>query len=659
MARHWFGGSQADQVATRYDLGSHGLVALAAGAKVTFYDAETDGTQYVDLLLDGITPGSFATTDDDGYVPRFQGPDAVQAMWADVGSDQPRRIMVTTDAAIDLSTQLATRIATVEKGAVNGVAELDASGKVVQPVPAANVENPPWVQKGALVLHVKDYGAVGDGIADDSAAVGAWIDAILAAEGVGYMSPGDYLLNSAVVRNGVDGKRFAIIGAGLGVSRFIIPATNVDGGLHFNSTTTRDAQMIARDFTIVTQGVGNGTGLKFSMPGGGAQHQTSATLANIEVKGEDITQDVFDVGIDLAGNWRPHLIGVKVAGPWGPGVSSNLSDTSPLFVGTAALVLDDSYDYTVDSCHFWGYSTVVRDIGTAAEAGRIVNSVIAEGKVGFDRFRTDPEPIIWVDNCHFNNRDINIRIDGAKLAVVRGCHPYNQDTTDIYAGTMTDFLLKNTERTIIANNVFHYDGAPDRIHIDIDTAVLGNSNLIESNIFGSTGANAVRIGAGSARTLITHNIYPGTYTKRISDLSAAAVILDIDAGELSLESQASSAAAGPVLALYRDSASPAANDQLGRFRFLGRDSAGNKTEYGFIGFQAVDVTDATEDASAQVWAMVNGTLTRVVDFQATGGTDTTGMFLLVNRGGTVSLQRVVLGAADSGGAGFRVLRVSN
>lgn len=205
MARHWFGGSQADQVVTRYDLGSHGLVALAAGVKVTFFDAETDGTQYVDLLLDGITPGSFITTDDDGYVPRFQGPDAVQAMWADVGAGQPRRIMVTTDAAIDLSTQLASRIAVVEKGAVNGVAELDGDGKIVQPVPAALLEGTildaripaTVVREGELFVNVKDHGAVGDGTTDDRAAILAAITAATAGETILLPDGGTYAIDAA------------------------------------------------------------------------------------------------------------------------------------------------------------------------------------------------------------------------------------------------------------------------------------------------------------------------------------------------------------------------------------------------------------------------------------------------------------------------------
>jgi hypothetical protein len=75
-------------------------------------------------------------------------------------------------------------------------------------------------------INLRDFDAVGDEVADDSAAVGAWIDAVLAADGIGYAPPGDYLLGSAIVRDGIDDKRLALFGAGVGVTRFIVPVTN-------------------------------------------------------------------------------------------------------------------------------------------------------------------------------------------------------------------------------------------------------------------------------------------------------------------------------------------------------------------------------------------------------------------------------------------------
>jgi hypothetical protein len=54
------------------------------------------------------------------------------------------------------------------------------------------------------------------------------------------------------------------------------------------------------------------------------------------------------------------------------------------------------------------------------------------------------------------------------------------------------------------------------------------------------------------------------------------------------------AAAGPIVELYRDSASPAALDALGQLKFTGKDSAGNKTLYGAITAFAESPTNGSE-----------------------------------------------------------------
>lgn len=54
------------------------------------------------------------------------------------------------------------------------------------------------------------------------------------------------------------------------------------------------------------------------------------------------------------------------------------------------------------------------------------------------------------------------------------------------------------------------------------------------------------------------------------------------------------AAAGPLLDLYRDSASPAANDTLGEIEFNGEDSAGNKQQYALIHGSIISPTSGAE-----------------------------------------------------------------
>lgn len=65
---------------------------------------------------------------------------------------------------------------------------------------------------------------------------------------------------------------------------------------------------------------------------------------------------------------------------------------------------------------------------------------------------------------------------------------------------------------------------------------------------------------------------------------------------------------GPVLALDRRSASPAANDVVGAIRFLGRDTVNSEVNYADIFGTLLDPTDGSEDAMLSYRTRVSGTI---------------------------------------------------
>jgi hypothetical protein len=67
--------------------------------------------------------------------------------------------------------------------------------------------------------------------------------------------------------------------------------------------------------------------------------------------------------------------------------------------------------------------------------------------------------------------------------------------------------------------------------------------------------------------------------------------------QLTLKSTDADAVEGPTLDLVRDSASPAAADNIGLIRFLGEDSAGNNTVYAEIHGQIENPANGSEDAA--------------------------------------------------------------
>ncbi|CAL9591842.1 hypothetical protein SUDANB1_05241 [Streptomyces sp. enrichment culture] len=146
MARHEFGAGIGDFVVRPSD----GLWGVAAASVVTFWDQSSGGVQYEDLRDAGDAPITSVTTDEYGFLPRFFGPDGVEGMWADAGGSSRAWI-----EAHNLGT---------EATAVGSVRD--------------------W-------LNVRDFGALGDNLTDDTAAIQA---ALAAAPmgGIVYLPAGAY-----------------------------------------------------------------------------------------------------------------------------------------------------------------------------------------------------------------------------------------------------------------------------------------------------------------------------------------------------------------------------------------------------------------------------------------------------------------------------------
>jgi len=84
-------------------------------------------------------------------------------------------------------------------------------------------------------------------------------------------------------------------------------------------------------------------------------------------------------------------------------------------------------------------------------------------------------------------------------------------------------------------------------------------------------------------------------------------------GIITLTDIAAGALVGPSLTLHRNSSSPAASDVIGAVFFQGEDSASNITNYGRVVAAILDPVNGQEDGEVQIQAMINTTLTSVLN----------------------------------------------
>lgn len=173
MSRHLFSGTLD---AWTFDLGDAALAGSGADGflaivvptvECTFWDSPILGTQYTDLTDLGGSPIESITSDSDGEIGQFYGPDDanIRAMWIDAsGGAGPRRQIIAVDLGDEMAAALAA-IANLENTVDNLVAQNAAMVMFVRANEDGSWPDRPPVADTRMVIWVGPnspvYGGVG------------------------------------------------------------------------------------------------------------------------------------------------------------------------------------------------------------------------------------------------------------------------------------------------------------------------------------------------------------------------------------------------------------------------------------------------------------------------------------------------------------------
>lgn len=213
------------------------------------------------------------------------------------------------------------------------------------------------------------------------------------------------------------------------------------------------------------------------------------------------------------------------------------------------------------------------------------------------------------ENCPPGNLNDAIR---ALVCIVKraagdqGSDIASAGTTSI-AAAGTSLYAKITGTTTITSfgtvaagtlRIVEFSGALTLTHNASSLILPGSTNITTA---AGDVAFMISLGSGNWKCL-TYQTQSGSVVGGFSSLTATST----DAG----------ATAGPDIKAFRNSASPADNDLIGRLLFNGRDESSNEDTYASIEAQILDATGATEDAQAFLKAMIAGSLTTVLTWGA-------------------------------------------
>ena len=141
-------------------------------------------------------------------------------------------------------------------------------------------------------------------------------------------------------------------------------------------------------------------------------------------------------------------------------------------------------------------------------------------------------------------------------------------------------------------------------NLTIESADIVDGTIVNADINASAAIAGTKISPnfGSQNLVTTGNVGIGTGAGTSFPLH---VVSNGNNTVLKVESTDADAGVGPIIELFRNSGSPADNDNLGRIDFRADDAANNESTFARIGVVALDVTNATEDARIDFTAVAN------------------------------------------------------
>lgn len=325
-------------------------------------------------------------------------------------------------------------------------------------VPSSGVHKPPKADLRAWGLDIESvvakivtpyhFGAKGDGITDDSAAVSNAIAYALANDRGLYVPAGNYLLNSLVSATLGTSQDFVVWGEGR-KSRFLV--NNTTGGFKF---TCGARSHIEVSFLAIepakTGGSGSGWGLFIEGPYGSASDKVMAWVHHVNMVPQN--QNTSEGWYDSAA--------LKVQGCKRPKIERVIYTTGELVPATAkanALMnLSGSYQTFVSECQFKAravYGFRQDQTGYGNEGFHILNCIFSRADYGLHYQDTARSPDIRIIDSHFNSMIENLHIDGLKFGEIRGnlfyqnldeiTYTYTQSGTTVSVTANQDHLFLN------------------------------------------------------------------------------------------------------------------------------------------------------------------------------------------------------------------------
>lgn len=368
------------------------------------------------------------------------------------------------------------------------------------------------VLPGPRGASLKAFGAVGDGVTDDTTAVSVWLDMLIATQAEGIAPPGTFLCTSAIAKTFTGISHLVIHGAGSEHTIFLFSAaTSIDGfsftaadgnwwfdvspgtGYHFSG------------FAIATTNANGGTGLLLDNGSVEGRPQRKNNLNDITFRGRSSFDHNWNIHCDLLDAGSTWFWGCR----WIMGGPTNTTG-----VGCRVRATDATTDPT--SIHFancvavYGFKWL--EIQDHVEGVYVTQCEHVGGQIGIGMLVT-AESGLHILGGHYNNTAFNFDLAGVFDFEIADSLLYLNNSS----GVMYGIRLNGCGRGTITGNAIIGTNTATQVGIWVENSIAearmgvtisGNqiSSMSNNGITLTGTAQYVTVGANGYGQIAGHNV---------------------------------------------------------------------------------------------------------------------------------------------------------